>query len=94
MHSFLLRKILQTYEGSCFKTPGLSPRTRKQVKGTLSTSVREYMLNCNHVVAWEDFSIFGRESNHYLLEIKDSLVIKRDNSSLNWNKYSQELFLF
>ena len=68
---------------------GVSPRT-----GTLSTSVRDHMLNCNHAVAWEDFSIIGSESNHYLLETKESLFIKRDNPSLNRNKYSQELFLF
>ena len=73
---------------------GVSPRTGKRVKGTLSTSVRDHMLNCNHTVAWEDFSIIGRESNHYLLETKESLFIKRDNPSLNRNKYSQELFLF
>ena len=37
---------------------GMSPRTGKQVKGTLSTSLREHMLNC------EDFSIIGRELKH------------------------------
>ena len=72
----------------------VSPRTGKRVKGTLSTSVRDHMLDCDHTVAWEDFSIIGRESNHYLLETKESLFIKRDNPSLNRNKYSQELFLF
>ena len=70
---------------------GVSPRTGKRVKGTLSTSVRDHMLNCNHTV---DFSIIGRESNHFLLETKESLSIKRDKPSLNRNKYSQELFLF
>ena len=54
----------------------------------------DHMLNCDHIVAWEDFSIIGRESNHLLLETKESLFIKRDNLSLNRNKYSQELFLF
>ena len=72
---------------------GVSPRTGKRVKGTLSTSVRDHMLDCDHRVAWEDFSIIGRESNHYLLETKESLFIKRDNPSLNRNKYSQELLL-
>ena len=24
----------------------------------------DHMLNCDHIVAWEDFSIIGRESNH------------------------------
>ena len=70
------------------------PRTGKQVKAMLSVSVRDHMLDCNHTVAWEDFSIIGRESKHYLLEVKERLFIKQDNPSLNRNKYSQELFLF
>ena len=37
--------------------------------------------------------VLGRESNHWLLEIKESLFIKRDRLSLNKNIYSQELFL-
>ena len=73
---------------------GVSARTGKRVKGTLSTSVRDHILNCDHTVVWEDFSIIGRESNHYLLESKESLFIKQENPSLNRNKYSQELFLF
>ena len=66
---------------------GASPRTGKPVRGTLSTSVRDHMLNCSHTVAWEDFSIIGRIPKHYLLETKESLFIKRDSPSLNRNKY-------
>ena len=36
---------------------GVSPRTGKRVKGMVSTSVRDHMLECDHTVAWEDFSI-------------------------------------
>ena len=75
------------------KYQGVS-RTGNRVKGTLSTLVRDDMLDCDHTVACEDFSIIGRESNHYILETKESLFIKRDNPSLNRNKYSQELFSF
>ena len=72
----------------------VSPRTSNRVKCTLSTSVRDHILNYDHTVDWEDFSIIGRGSNHYLLETKEIHFIKRDNSSLNRNKYSQEMFLF
>ena len=72
----------------------VSNRAGKPVKGTSSTPVRDYMLNCDHTVAWENLSIIDRESNHYLFETRESLFIKRDNPSLNRNKYSQELFLF
>ena len=71
---------------------GVSPRTRKRVKGTLSTSVRDKVLNCDHAVTLEDFSVARREPNHYLLGTKESLFTKRENPSLNRNKYSQDLF--
>ena len=73
---------------------GVSPRTGKHLKGTLSTSVRDHMLDCNHMVAWDDFKVSGRESKYWLLEIKEILFIKRDKPSLNKNIYSQELILF
>ena len=73
---------------------GVSPRTGKHLKGTLSTFVGYHMLDCNHMVAWDDFKVLGRESNHWLLEITDSLFIKRDKPSRNKNIYSQEMFLF
>ena len=73
---------------------GVSPRTGKPVKGTLSTSVRDHMLVCDHKVVHEDFKFLGNESNRYLLELKESLFIKRDRPSLNKNLHSQELLLF
>ena len=73
---------------------GVSPRTEKRVKGTMSTSVRDHMLLCDHIVSYDDFSVLGRESSHYLLETKESLFIKRDKPSLNKNIFSQELFLY
>ena len=73
---------------------GIAPRTGKHLKGTLSTSVRDHMLDCNHMVSSDYFKALGRESDHWLLEIKESLFIKRDKSLLNKNIYSQELFLF
>ena len=73
---------------------GVSPRTGKPVKGTLSTSVRDHMLVCDHKVLHEDFKFLGNESNKYLLELKESLFIKRDRPSFNKNLYSQELLLF
>ena len=45
----------------------VSSRTGKRVKGTLPTKVRDHLLNCDRAVAWEYYSLIGRESNHYLL---------------------------
>ena len=49
------------------------------------------MLVCDHQVVHEDFKFLGTESNRYLLEVKESLFLKRDRPSLNNNLYSQEL---
>ena len=67
---------------------GVSPQTGKIVKGTLSTSVHDHMLKCDHIVTCDDFKVLGRESNHWLLKIKESLFIKRVKPSLNKNIYS------
>ena len=94
MHGSDLLLIVFSLKVRVSEHQGVSRRTGKRVKGTLSTSVRDHMLDCGHTVSWEDFSIIDRESNHYLLETKENLFIKRDNPSLNRNKYSQELFSF
>ena len=73
---------------------GVSPRTSKPVKGTLSTSARDRMLVCDHEVVHEEFKILCDESNRYLLESKEKLFIKRDRQSLNKNLYRQQLLLF
>ena len=67
----------------------VSPRTDKPVKGTLPTSARDHMLVCDLNVVHEDFKFLGTESNRYLLELKERLLIKRHK-----NLYSQELLLF
>ena len=38
---------------------GVSSPKGKHLKGTLSTSVKDHMLDCNHVVAWDDFKVLG-----------------------------------
>ena len=67
---------------------GVSSKTGKTIKGTSSMSVRDHMWNCNHVVAWEDFSIISRESNHYLLETKESLLLKEIIPQIVTNYFS------
>ena len=73
---------------------GVSPRTDEPAKDTLSTSVRDHMLVCGHKVVHEDFKFHGHESSRYLLELKESLFIKKDKPSLNKNLYSQEFYCF
>ena len=74
----LMHNWTASYYGTTFRhmkvwvseDKGVSPITGKRVKGRLIMSVREHMLNCGHTVAWDDFSVIGRELEHYLLETK------------------------
>ena len=97
IHNFTSGSWNASYIGKTFRHmkvrvsehQGVSPRTGKHLKRPLSASVRHHMLDCNHVVAWDDFKVLGKESNHWLLEIKENLFIKSDRPSLNKNIYSQ-----
>ena len=101
IYKFSCRSCTAAYIGKTYRHfkvrvsehQGVSIRTGKPVKGTLSTSVRDHMLVCDHNVVHEDFKFLGNECNRYLLELKESSFIKRDRPSLN-NLYSQELLLF
>ena len=96
IYKFLYGSCTSSYIGKIYKHfkvrvsehQGVSPRTGKPVKGTLCTTVRDHMLVCDHKVVHEDFMFIGNESNRYLLELKESLLIKRDKPSLNKNLYT------
>ena len=87
-------KTYRHFKAKVSEHQGVFLRMGKPVKGTISTSVRDHMLVCDHKVVHEDFKFLGNESNRYLVELKESLFIKRDRPSLNKNLYSQELLLF
>ena len=40
----------------------VSSRTGKIVKGTLSTSVHDHMLECDHIVTWDEFKVLGSQT--------------------------------
>ena len=69
---------------------GVSPRTGKPVRGTLS--IRDHMLVCDLKVLHENFKFLGNESNRYLQELNEYSFIKRDKPSLQKNLYLKELF--
>ena len=73
---------------------GISPRTGKVVRGTLTTAVRDHMLICNTVVGSGDFSILSQGGFKHDLEMKESIMIKKLHPSLNKDKASIPLYLF
>ena len=56
--------------------------------------MRDYLLSCNHDLSFDDFTIVANGTNKFLLEIKESSLIKRDKAILNKNISFAPLFLF
>ena len=72
----------------------ISPLTFEKVKPSPESSIRDHLLFCNHDPLFDDFTILAQRTNKILLEIKESLLIKRDKPILNKNISSAPLFLF
>ena len=73
---------------------GISPVTFRKVKPSKESAIRDYLLNCNNIPSFDEFTIMAYGHHKYILEIKESLLIKRDRPVLNKNISSAKLFLF
>ena len=72
----------------------ISPLIFKKVKLSAKSSIRDHLLFCNNDPLFDYFTILAQETNKFLLEIKESLLIKRDKPILSKNISSVPLFLF
>ena len=72
---------------------GILPLTFKKVKSSAESSIRDHLPFCNHDPSFDDFIILAEGTSKFLLEIKESLIIKRDKPILNKNLSSAPLFL-
>ena len=71
-----------------------SPLTFNKVKPSAESSVCDHLLLCNHSPSFDDFNILTHGNNKFLLEIKESLLIKLIKPELNKNISSAPLYLF
>ena len=100
VYKFHCRLCNESYYGECMRHLnvrtgehiGISPLTRKQVTPK-NSPVADYLLLCIHSASYDDFKI-TRENKKFPLELKESLLIMRDNPSLNRNITSAPLYLF
>ena len=60
---------------------GVSALTGKVLKEQQYTAVRDHMLDCDHMVKPDDFILMTHDNSDYLLQIKESLFIGRDDPS-------------
>ena len=74
---------------------GISPLTFREVKPSKESAIRDHLLNCNNNDGtFDEFTILAYGHHKYVLEIKESLLIKGDRPVLNKNISSAKLFLF
>ena len=73
---------------------GLSLLTFKKCKPSKENAVRDRLLFCDNDPSFEEFSVLAKASSKFSLEMKESLLIKKDTPKLNRNTTSVELFLF
>ena len=69
---------------------GVSSLTKKQVKPK-NNFVADHLLFCNHSASFDDFSSITRENKNYLQELKENLLIMRDQRPMIRNSISAPL---
>ena len=62
---------------------GISLLTFKKTKPSKESAVLEHLLSCNNIPLFEEFTILANGNNKFVLEIKESLLVKRDRPILN-----------
>ena len=72
----------------------ISPLTFRKVKSSKESAIRDHLLNYNYIPYFDEFTILAYEYHKYVLEIKESFLIKRDKTVLDKNISSAKLFLF
>ena len=73
---------------------GVSALTGNRVKGDKDSAIKEHHLFCNHSSGFGDFSIVASNNNDFKVTLMKSLLINRDQPSLNKNRHSLPLELF
>ena len=78
----------------CGEHIGISPLSSNKIKPSKESAIRDHLLICNNVPTFDKFSILAHGNSRFVLEIKESLLIKQDKPVLNKNISSARLFLF
>ena len=73
---------------------GISPLTFKKTRPLKESAIQDHLLNCNKIPSLGEFTILTNGNNKFVLEIKESLLTKRDRSILNKNISSAKLIFF
>ena len=74
----------------------ISPLTNKRSKSKNSTAAKDHMLICDQQLSFDDFKVLASSNAelHLKINIKESLLISRDQFILNKNETFLPLHLF
>ena len=72
----------------------MTPLTGKRVKNPKKSVIFDHILLKGHDASFENFAILLKENNNFKLNLKESLLMKRDKPELNRNIYSYAPELF
>ena len=72
----------------------ISPLTFRKVKPSKETVIRDHLLNCNNIPSFDEFTALAHGHHQYIIQIKESLLIKRDRLRIYKNISSAKVFLF
>ena len=59
-----------------------------------SSAVSDHLLLCNHSPPFENLSVLTKENRKFVLEMNESLLIKRDKPSLNGKKIDLHHYVY
>ena len=57
---------------------GILPLNFKKTKPFKGSSIRDHLLQCDNNLSFDEFTILVQGNKKYLLEIKESLLMKQD----------------
>ena len=66
----------------------------KKIKRSNKSSTRDHILLCNNNPSFDEFTILLHINRNYLLDIEESLLIKRNKPVLNKSISSANINLF
>ena len=84
MQFFLLWRDRKTLKSSG-EHIGISQVTFKKTKPSKESSIHDHLLQCDNNPSFDEFTILAHGNKKYLLEIKESILIKRNQPVLNKN---------
>ena len=73
---------------------GITLLTFRKIKPSKESAICDHLLNCNNTPSFDGLTILAYGHQKHILEIKESLLNKRDRSVLIKNISSAKLFLF